>query len=89
MSSTPVKYRSPQACGGGIKVGCAEAQELQRTVLGEQQERWLYDSRQRRECPLDQLAQQIIPMPNDRNPDPKVFAPMDKWTAPTVRCPTR
>jgi alkaline phosphatase D len=74
------QYRSPQACGGGIRVGCAEALEPQRTMMGETQERWLYESFKTSKARWTVLAQQVIMMPNDRNPDPKVFAPsMDKW----------
>ena len=35
------QYRSKQACGDGIRVGCKEAEEPQRTMLGAAQERWL------------------------------------------------
>jgi alkaline phosphatase D len=74
------QYRSPQACGGGIKVDCKEALEPQRTMMGEAQERWLYDSFKSAKARWTVLAQQVIMMPNDRNPDPKLFAPsMDKW----------
>src|SRR5207302_4222190 len=37
------QFRSPQACGGGVQVGCAEALEPQRTMMGATQERWLSD----------------------------------------------
>jgi len=74
------QYRSPQACGGGIKVGCAQALQPQRTMLGDGQERWLYDGFKNNKARWTVLAQQVIMMPNDRDPDPKVFAPsMDKW----------
>ena len=74
------QFRSVQACGGGIKVGCAEALEPQRTMLGAAQERWLYDGFKNAKARWTVLAQQVIIMRNDRSPDPNVFSPsMDKW----------
>lgn len=75
-------YRSPQACADGprVRTNCAEAFEPNRTVLGEQQERWLYDGFKSAKARWTLLAQQVIMMRNDRNPDPNVFAPsLDKW----------
>ena len=51
-----------------------------RTMLGETQERWLYDGFKTAKARWTLLAQQVIVMRNDRNPDPNVFAPsLDKW----------
>jgi alkaline phosphatase D len=73
-------FRSRQACGGGIKVNCAEALEPHRTMLGETQERWLYDGFKSAKAHWTLLAQQVIMMRNDRDADPNVFGPnMDKW----------
>jgi alkaline phosphatase D len=73
-------FRSRQACGGGVKAGCAEALEPGRTMLGAQQERWLYEGFARARSPWTLVAQQVILMQHDRDPDPAVFAPsMDKW----------
>src|SRR5262249_55789389 len=74
------QFRSAQACGGGVKVGCAEASEPQRTMMGPAQERWLYDGFKNATARWNVLAQQVILMRNDRDPDPNVFGPsMDKW----------
>jgi alkaline phosphatase D len=74
------QFRSAQACGGGIKVGCAEALEPQRTMMGSVQEKWLYDSFKNPSARWTALAQQVILMRNDRSPDPDVFMPsVDKW----------
>src|SRR5262249_20213340 len=74
------QYRSPQACDGGTKVDCTEAREPRRTMMGEAQERWLYDGFKSVKARWTVLAQQVIMMRNDRNPDPNVLAPnMDKW----------
>ncbi len=75
-------FRSPQACPKGPRVvaNCAEANEPNRTMLGETQERWLYDSFKAAKTRWTVLAQQVTMMRNDRDPDPKVFAPsLDKW----------
>jgi alkaline phosphatase D len=73
-------YRSSQACGGGVRANCAEALEPNRTMLGETQERWLYDGFRGSRTRWNLLAQQVTMMRADRNPDPAVFAPsMDKW----------
>jgi alkaline phosphatase D len=74
------QYRSDQPCGDGVKPNCKEAFEPHRTMLGEAQERWLYDGFKANRAPWTVLAQQIIVMRNDRDPDPAVFAPsLDKW----------
>jgi alkaline phosphatase D len=75
-------FRSPQACAKGPRVvaNCAEANEANRTMLGETQERWLYDSFKTAQACWTVLAQQVTLMRNDREPDPNVFAPsLDKW----------
>jgi alkaline phosphatase D len=49
-------------------------------VLGDKQERWLYDGFKNARARWTVLGQQVIVMRNDREPDPNVFAPsMDKW----------
>jgi alkaline phosphatase D len=73
-------FRSDQPCGDGIKPNCKEAFEPHRTMLGDTQERWLYDGFRNARSRWTVLAQQVIMMRNDRNPDPNVFAPsLDKW----------
>jgi PhoD-like phosphatase/O-methyltransferase domain len=49
-------------------------------MLGDTQERWLYDGFKHARARWTVLGQQVMVMRNDRDPDPKVFAPsMDKW----------
>lgn len=73
------QYRSDQPCGDGVKANCAEALEPNRTMLGDAQERWLYDGF-RTPSRWNLLAQQVPIMRGDRNPDPAILAPsMDKW----------
>lgn len=73
------QYRTGTTCGARVMADCAEALEPNRTMLGEAQERWLYDSFGK---PLrwTLLAQQIPILRQDRNVDPAIFGPsMDKW----------
>jgi alkaline phosphatase D len=73
-------FRSDQPCGDGIKAECREALNPDRTVLGNIQERWLYDGFKTTRVRWTVLGQQVIVMRHDREPDPNVFAPsMDKW----------
>ena len=74
------QFRSDQPCGDGNKANCAEALEPHRTMLGDKQEQWLYDSFGTAAARWTLLAQQVPLMRADRDPDPAVFAPsMDKW----------
>jgi alkaline phosphatase D len=74
------QFRSDQPCGDGNKANCAEALEPNRTMLGDKQEQWLYDSFGKAAARWTLLAQQVPLMRADRDPDPQVFAPnMDKW----------
>lgn len=73
------QYRTGTTCGARVMAGCAEALEPHRTMLGDAQERWLYDSFGK---PLrwTLLAQQIPILRQDRNVDPSILGPsMDKW----------
>jgi alkaline phosphatase D len=75
-------FRTPQACSGGprVRANCAEALDLSRTMLGNTQERWLYDGFKSAKARWTLLAQQVIMMRNDRDPDPRAFGPsLDKW----------
>lgn len=73
------QYRTGTSCGARVMANCADALEPHRTMLGETQERWLYESF-RKPARWTLLAQQIPIMRQDRNPDPGIFGPsMDKW----------
>ncbi len=74
------QYRSDQPCGDGNRADCREALDPGRTMLGSDQERWLYDGFRQDRARWTVLGQQVIMMRNDRDPDPNVLAPsMDKW----------
>jgi alkaline phosphatase D len=81
------QFRLPPACGGGRKANCAEAFEPRRTMMGEKQERWLYDGFKTASRRWTVLAQQVTMMRNDSDPDPnKSLHSMDMWDgAPAAR----
>jgi alkaline phosphatase D len=73
-------FRSDQPCGDGVKADCREALNPDRTMLGDTQERWLYDGFQSVRARWTVLGQQVMVMRHDRDPNPAVFAAsMDKW----------
>jgi alkaline phosphatase D len=73
-------FRSDQPCGDGVKANCREALEPHRTMLGDTQERWLYDGFKHTRARWTVLGQQVMVMRCDRDPDPHVLATsMDKW----------
>src|SRR5712671_1510669 len=79
------QFRTPPACGSGRKHNCAEAFEPHRTMMGEAQERWLYDGFKTARRTWNVLAQQVTMMRNDADPDPDKFLPnMDMWDGATA-----
>jgi alkaline phosphatase D len=74
------QYRSDQPCGDGVKADCADALDPKRTMLGDTQESWLYDSFKGPHARWTLLAQQVPILRADRNPDPAIVGlAMDKW----------
>lgn len=74
------QYRSDQACGDGARVDCAAALDPRRTMLGEAQERWLYEGFRASRSRWSLLAQQVPMLRRDLDPKPDVLAlHMDKW----------
>ena len=73
------QYRDSQPCGDGWKV-CPEARALHRTMLGKQQEDWLFAGFRENRATWNLLAQQVPMGRFDRNPDPTITEThMDKW----------
>ena len=54
------QYRSDQSCGDGRKVSCSEHQESSRTLLGEAQKDWLFESLATSDAHWNVLAQQVM-----------------------------
>lgn len=74
------QYRSKQACGGGSRTACAEALAAERTILGVEQERWLFDNLASARSTWTVLGQQVPTFARDfRNVDPAARFSMDKW----------
>ena len=53
------QYRSDQACGGGVVTGCAAAADPARTMLGAEQERWLFEQLPTVRAKWTVIAQQV------------------------------
>lgn len=74
------QYRSKQACGGGSRTSCAEALAAERTILGSEQERWLFDNLASARSTWTVLGQQVPTFARDfRSLDPAARFSMDKW----------
>ena len=74
------QYRSKQACGGGSKTDCAEAAAAERTILGAEQERWLFENLSSVRSTWTVLGQQVPTFARDfRGVDPAARFSMDKW----------
>lgn len=74
------QFRSDQACGDGSKSRCAEASDRDRTMLGDEQEKWLFDNLATVESSWTVLGQQVPTFTTDRGSvDPDGRFSMDKW----------
>jgi alkaline phosphatase D len=74
------QYRSKQACGGGSKAACAEAVDRARTMLGAEQEKWLFENLAAARSTWTVLGQQVPTFARDlRQIDPAARFQMDKW----------
>ncbi len=74
------QYRSDQACGDGTRaVPCEDWGDPRRTLLGEEQERWLVNGLGASSARWQVLAQQVMMGAFDREPGPEVRTHMDQW----------
>jgi alkaline phosphatase D len=74
------QYRSDQACGDGNKSGCAELNDPRRTMLGAEQERWLFDNLAAARARWTVIGQQVPTFAYDSvkvNPEGRFS--MDRW----------
>jgi alkaline phosphatase D len=74
------QYRSPQACGGGTTTRCAEEVDPVRTIVGAEQEKWLFTNLTAARARWTVLGQQVPTFARD---NAGRFA-MDKWDGYTV-----
>jgi alkaline phosphatase D len=74
------QYRSDQACGDNAKTGCAEALDPKRTMLGDEQERWLFDNLATARARWTVIGQQVYSFARDNaKASPNGRFSMDSW----------
>jgi len=74
------QWRSDQACGDGSHTSCAEALDPKRTMMGAEQEKWLFDSLADVKARWTVIGQQVPTFARDmRGADPEGRFSMDKW----------
>lgn len=74
------QWRSDQACGDGARTDCAEALDPARTMLGAEQERWLFDNLPTVRARWTVLGQQVYSFARDMaKAAPAGRFSMDKW----------
>ena len=74
------QYRSPQACGAGTVEPCEALYARERTMLGEQQERWLADGLAASAARFNLLAQQTVFAHADQRSGPGIGYWSDGWS---------
>lgn len=74
------QYRSDQACGDGRQIGCEDRLDPTRTMLGDEQERWLLDGLTRSQAQWNVLAQQVFFCQRDFEEGPEQRFGMDEWS---------
>ncbi len=74
------QYRSKQACGGGTKPLCPEAVDPKRTILGPEQEKWLFQHLAEARSTWTVIGQQVPTFARDLELNEQgARYPMDKW----------
>ena len=75
------QYRSDQPCGDGNKPRCDGVFAPNATIMGTQQEKWLFDGLDQSRALWNVIAQQVMVAPLDRVPGGDKILNMDKWGA--------
>jgi alkaline phosphatase D len=78
------QYRSDQACGHGAAADCAAATDPRRTILGAEQERWLFDQLGQVRATWTVLGQQVPSFARDNGVTAATRFSMDKWDGYTA-----
>ncbi|GAA2756098.1 alkaline phosphatase D family protein [Actinopolymorpha rutila] len=73
------QYRSDQACGDGLQINCAQRLDPSRTLLGDDQEKWLLDGLGASQARWNVIAQQIMLSQCDFTTTPDQAFSMDLW----------
>ena len=74
------QYRSPQACGGGTQARCPEEVDPSRTIIGAEQEKWLFANLATAHARWTVLGQQVPTFARDN----AGRFQMDKWDGYTT-----
>ena len=74
------QFRTNQPCGDGLKAPCPGQSDLQATMLGTTQERWLFDALARSKGHWNVLPQQVMVAKVDRGAGPDERYSMDQWS---------
>jgi alkaline phosphatase D len=73
------QWRSDQACGDGNRTACAEALDPSRTMMGPEQEKWLFDNLARVNATWTVIGQQVPTFARDFGAESAGRFSMDKW----------
>ncbi|NHC14838.1 alkaline phosphatase D family protein [Motilibacter deserti] len=73
------QFRDDQANGDGTKPPTAESMDPRRSIMGLEQERWLYDGLGRSQATWDVLGQQVFFALSDFSPGAAEVYNMDSW----------
>jgi alkaline phosphatase D len=73
------QYRDDQACGDGYDADCPAADDPNRTITGDQQERWLINGFRRSTARWDIIGQQVFFAQRDSDPGTPERVSMDAW----------
>jgi alkaline phosphatase D len=74
------QYRTDQPCGDGTKPRCAEALDPHSTLLGPEQEQWLFSGLEKSRARWNVLAQQVMMAQVDRGTGTEPRFSMDQWS---------
>jgi alkaline phosphatase D len=74
------QYRTNQACGDGLKAPCPGQADPAATLLGPEQERWLFDGLAKSKGHWNVLPQQVMVAKVDRGNGPLEMYSMDQWS---------
>jgi alkaline phosphatase D len=73
------QYRTDQPCGDGNKPPCKDVYDSRATLMGDEQEKWLYETLLASPARWNVLAQQVMMARVDRLPGPITAYSMDQW----------
>jgi alkaline phosphatase D len=74
------QYRTDQACGDGLKAPCPGVSDPAATLLGPEQERWLFESFDRSNARWNVLPQQVMMAKVDQAAGADERYSMDQWS---------